>query len=161
MQFGLCLVHFKTGRRFFFSDLALFEVHCVQFLPNGTNVFKSGPPAKTTICTVSRGRLRRRNQTKRSSKLLLLACQFSRGNRDKKQFASTIRAYCRNDIKAVAAAAIRSYVFFSLAPISIKTKCREVSEIFLPFFDSKKWPNFRNPEFGRISGKINLQRNPK
>ena len=57
----------------FFSDLALFEVHCVQFLPNGTNVFKSGPPAKTTICTVSRGRLRRRNQTKRN---LPLAFQF-------------------------------------------------------------------------------------
>ena len=34
--------------------------------PNGTNVLKSGPPAKTTICTVSRARLRRRNQTKRN-----------------------------------------------------------------------------------------------
>ena len=36
-------------------------------------VLKSGPPTKTTICTVSRGRLRRCNQTKRN---LQLAFQF-------------------------------------------------------------------------------------
>ena len=33
-------------------------------IPNGTNVLKSGPTAKTTIFTVFRGGLRRRNQTK-------------------------------------------------------------------------------------------------
>ena len=42
-------------------------------VPNGTNVFKSGPLTKTTIYTVFRGRLRRRNQTKRN---LPLAFQF-------------------------------------------------------------------------------------
>ena len=31
-----------------------------------TIVSKSGPPTKTTMCTVSRGRLRKRNQTKRN-----------------------------------------------------------------------------------------------
>ena len=43
------------------------------FFPNGTNVFKSGPLTKTTIYTVCRVRLRRRNQTKRN---LPLAFQF-------------------------------------------------------------------------------------
>ena len=42
-------------------------------VPNGTNVFKSGPLTKTTIFTVFRGRLRRRNQTKGN---LPLAFQF-------------------------------------------------------------------------------------
>jgi len=51
---------------------------CVTFLTpisdtNGTNVFKSGPLTKTTIYSVFRGRLRRRNQTKRN---LPLAFQF-------------------------------------------------------------------------------------
>ena len=41
--------------------------------PDETNVFKSGPLTKTSIHTVFRGRLRRRDQTKRN---LSLAFQF-------------------------------------------------------------------------------------
>ena len=42
-------------------------------LPNGTNVLKSGPPTKTTNCTVSRGRRRRRSHRRGN---LPLASQF-------------------------------------------------------------------------------------
>ena len=42
------------------------EIGFFLFVPNGTNVFKSGPPTNTTICIVSRGRLQRRNQIKRN-----------------------------------------------------------------------------------------------
>jgi len=51
-------------------------------LPYRTIVSKSGPPTKTTICSVSRGCVRRRNETKEN---LHLAFQFVRGRPGRKQ----------------------------------------------------------------------------
>ena len=62
----------------FQPDRGRFELVCPPFFPNGTTVPKSGSPTKTTICTVSRGRLR----------------LFAQPNREK-PFSSTIGAFRR------------------------------------------------------------------